>query len=361
VLRGSLLALVLVLGAGPAALAAAAPTSPATRVWPISYRAWDGRSRHAYVVLPSWYGPRDDPPIPLVISPHGRGVEARDNVHFWGDLPAVGRFAVVNPEGQGRRLTLYSWGDPGEIADLGRMPAIVRRALPWLHVDARRTYAIGGSMGGQETLLLVARDRLRLAGAISFDADTDMALRYRDFARVPGERHLQCLARSEIGGTPAADPAAFRSRSPLDQAGAIAASGVPLEIWWSTRDRIVIHQSQNSAALYRRIVAHDPRAPVLGVVGTWPHTAEMWYFRRLPAALATMGLLPLRDAHPFPRLPSPRLVEERTPSDRMIAVHPREGSFGRGPDDRAGAAFVHVLAARPDGAAAVASHACRRR
>ncbi len=358
--RRSLLALVLVLGVGPLAPGAVGSSLPATRVWPISYRAWDGHARHAFVVLPAWYGPHSNPPIPLVISPHGRGVEAEDNVHFWGDLPAVGRFAVVNPEGQGRRLTLYSWGDPGEIADLARMPAIVHRALPWLHVEASRIYAIGGSMGGQETLLLVARNRLRLAGAISFDADTDMALRYRDFARVPGERHLQCLARSEIGGTPATAPAAFRSRSPLDQAGAIAASGVPLEIWWSTRDRIVIHQSQNSAALYRRIIANDPRAPVLGVIGTWPHTAEMWYFRRLPTALATMGLLPLRDAHPFPRLPSARLVEERTPSDRMMRVHPREGSFGRGRRGAVGAASVHVLAARSDGAAAAAPHACRR-
>ena len=38
-------------------------------------------------------------------------------------------------------------------------------------------------MGGQETLLLVARHPHLLAGAAAFDPATDMARRYRDFAR----------------------------------------------------------------------------------------------------------------------------------------------------------------------------------
>src|SRR5262249_10410281 len=139
-----------------------------------------------------------------------------------------------------------------------------------------------------------------LAGAVSFDADTNLALRYRDFARVPGEHHLRRLARYEIGVTPRADLAAYQARSPLDHARPIAFSGVPLELWWSTRDRVVIDQARNSEALYDRIVALNPRAPVIGVVGTWRHTAEMWSSRDLPLALAAIGLLPARDAHPFP-------------------------------------------------------------
>jgi hypothetical protein len=157
-------------------------------------------------------------------------------------------------------------------------------------------------MGGQETLLLVARDPDELAGAISFDADTNLALRYRDFALVSTQRRLRRLARYEVGGTPGSDPGAYVRRSPLDHARGIAFSGVPLELWWSTRDRVVIDQARNSAALLDRIVALNPAAPVVGVVGRWRHTAEMWYFRRLPAALAMIGILPARDAHPFPRL-----------------------------------------------------------
>jgi len=67
------------------------------RTVPVRYRAWDGRQRIALLVLPRWYGPKRHPSIPLVISPHGRGVTPRDNTRFWGGLPAFGPFAVVNP------------------------------------------------------------------------------------------------------------------------------------------------------------------------------------------------------------------------------------------------------------------------
>ena len=101
----------------------------------IRYTTQDGFRRDAYVVLPEWYGPWSNPPLPLIISPHGRGVSAEENVDRWGDLPALGSFAVVNPEGQGRRLENFSWGYQGQIADLARMPGIVTRAIPWLRID----------------------------------------------------------------------------------------------------------------------------------------------------------------------------------------------------------------------------------
>src|SRR5262245_28970991 len=122
---------------GSAPLAGAqnpAPTAErrgATVVWKIHYTANGGNPRIAYLVLPGWYGPRHDPPLPLVISPHGVGPGPFDgSVRRWGDLPSSGRFAVVFPEGQGRALAHYSWGYPGQIADLARMPSIVRSALP---------------------------------------------------------------------------------------------------------------------------------------------------------------------------------------------------------------------------------------
>src|SRR5437762_2115250 len=223
-----------------AALAYVTPRGePGTQEVAIRYVAHDGVERAAYVLLPAWYSPAHNPPLPLVISPHGRGVGARENARLWGPLPGRSRFIVVNPEGQGRRLALYSWGDPGQISDLARMPDIVERALPWLRIAPHRIYAVGGSMGGQETLLLLARHPHELAGAISFDADTNLALRYRDFGLLRSERGLQPLARFEIGATPSSDPAAYAMRSPLAAAREIAFSGVPLELWWSVRDRVV--------------------------------------------------------------------------------------------------------------------------
>jgi poly(3-hydroxybutyrate) depolymerase len=277
------------LAAGPAQAAA-----PAVQVIPISYRAHDGLLRRAYLMLPAWYSPALDPPIPLVISPHGRGVSADLNIRRWGRLPAVGGFAVINPEGQGRALALYSWGDPGEIRDLARMPEIAEHALPWLHVDRHRVYAFGGSMGGQETLLLVARFPRLLAGAAAFDAPTNMAARYRDFARLPLGPGLQQRARVEIGGTPATDPRGYALRSPLDWARKIAFSEVPLQIWWSARDRIVTDERDESGLLYRLVKRLNPNAPVSEFVGDWAHTTEMKAHGYLPYALSRFGLMPPR-------------------------------------------------------------------
>ena len=67
---------------------------------------------------------------------------------------------------------------------------------------------------------------------------------------------------------------------------------MPLQIWWSTRDRIVIDQAHESGALYRAILRLNPAAPVEQFVGTWKHTAEMRAATRLPLALRLFGLMP---------------------------------------------------------------------
>jgi pimeloyl-ACP methyl ester carboxylesterase len=288
--------------AGPHRHARPAPKRLVT-LWHIRYRAHDGRARGAYVALPSWYGKHRHPPIPLVISPHGRGVSARTNARLWGSLPALGGFAVISPEGAGRKLGGYSWGSLGQIDDLARMPQIARLTLPWLRIDTHRVYAVGGSMGGQETLLLLARYPKLLAGAAAFDSVTNLARQYRSFPLVPCKKacrkqwkgdmgkSLQALARVEIGGSPSARPLAYALRSPITYARSIAASCVPLELWWSVDDRIVVDQPMQSGALYRAITKLNPRAPVQAYVGYWSHSAEMQAKRRLPLALAQLGLL----------------------------------------------------------------------
>src|SRR5207244_808140 len=196
----------------PAGLVAAPPAAPLpvpdppppglVKILAFVYRAHNGAERLAFLALPRWYGPRHDPPIPLVISPHGRGIGASQNILLWGNLPARGRFALISPEGQGRRLVLFSWGDPGQIADLARMPRLARHAFPWLRFERRRIYAVGESMGGQETLLLVAHHPRLLAGAAAFDAPANMDLRYRDFRELRHGPPPQRMARFEIGGPP---------------------------------------------------------------------------------------------------------------------------------------------------------------
>lgn len=265
-----------------------------------TYRAWDGSARTAILVLPRWYTPSRNPSLPLVISPHGRGIAARANVRFWGGMPAFGPFLVVNPEGQGRVLTRYSWGWRGEIDDLARMPRLIREKLPWVRIDRRLIYAVGSSMGGQETLLLVARHPRLLEAATALDSDTDMSARYRAFAHLRWGSQLQEKARVEIGGTPTSAPHAYAVRSPVYWASAIARSGVPLHIWWSRKDRIVRDQRDESGRLYRMLRALKPRAPVTEYVGDWAHSHEFHASARLPLALVGLDLIRLQGRVPRP-------------------------------------------------------------
>jgi pimeloyl-ACP methyl ester carboxylesterase len=288
-----------------AALACAVGASAATaagkvRTWTIHYRGHDAVQHTAYVLLPAWYGPKDNPPLPLIISPHGRGLSGRSNARLWGSLPADGWFAVVNPDG----LSRYTWGAAGQIEDLARMPELLERTLPWLHVDRGRIYAFGGSMGGQETLLLLARYPRLLAGAAAFDSVADFALQYRSFRSLtckgrclrawkgPVGVGLQSLARQLIGGTPAQVPRAYAARSPITYARSIASSCVPLQLWWSAADKVVRDQRQQSGRLFETIRRLNPDAPVQAFTGLWIHSDEMRARTRLPLALARFGLLP---------------------------------------------------------------------
>jgi len=267
--------------------AAAVAATAAVRTLTFTYRSSGGAAAKAYLVVPAWYGPAKHPPLPLVVSPHGRGVGGRYNLRFWGALPARGRFALVSPDGHGRKLARYSWGYAGQIDDLARMPGLARRAFPWLRLNGR-TYGIGDSMGGQEVLLLAARTHL--TGVAALDSATDMALRYRAWFVTPGEQHLPALARVEIAGTPRSNPAAYKARSPIDYVDAIARSGTPVQLWWSRDDQVVTDGAEETAVLYRRLRARG--APVQQVVGSWQHAHEMHPETQLPAALACLGLLP---------------------------------------------------------------------
>jgi pimeloyl-ACP methyl ester carboxylesterase len=256
------------------------------------------------VLVPRWYGRNRHPRIPLVIAPHGRGVSYTVSAGRWANLPGIGGFAVVNPAGQGNELGNYSWGARGQIDDLARMPKIVASEIPWLRIDHHRIYAFGGSMGGQETLLLAAQHPSLLAGAAAIDSLVDFPRQYRNFPRLgckaaclrqwngPIGFGLQRKARLEVGGSPRTARAAYAARSPLTYASAIAASCVPVQIWWSLSDRIVVDSSKQSGSLFRRIRNANPNAPVSGYVGSWEHTKAFKPARALPYALAQFGLMP---------------------------------------------------------------------
>src|SRR5258706_7702277 len=99
----------------PTAHGAPAGTVDAVRELSITYTAFDGRTSHATLLLPASYGPGRNPVLPLVISPHGRGLDGDQNATRWGNLPGRGAFAVVNPDGEGSHLSgRFSWGAAGQ-------------------------------------------------------------------------------------------------------------------------------------------------------------------------------------------------------------------------------------------------------
>jgi len=143
-----------------------------------------------------------------------------------------------------------------------------------------------------------------LAGAAAFDPVVDFTLQYREFPRLrcarvcqkqwngPLGRSLQALARFELGGSPSRAPQAYQLRSPLTYVRAIAFSHVPLQLWWSRRDKIVIDQQRQAERLYNSLSEVNPSADLIGFTGGWRHSAEMRAKTRLPLALAMFGLLP---------------------------------------------------------------------
>ena len=294
-MRGGLIrlgaALLLTLAAAPVAHASNASMLKVRRVR-FDYITHDGKSSYAIVLLPRWYGPKRHPALPLIIAPHGRNTFPESTASRWRDLPTRGSFAVVLPAGQGRVYRLDSWGYPGQIDDLARMPKLVERAVPGFHYLRDRVYAVGDSMGAQEVLLLLAKHPHLLAGAVAFDPPVDMADRYYAFPALKYGHSTQRRARIEIGGTPDQVPQAYDERSPIDYVRQIAFSGVPLELWWSVDDRVIVDQSAQAGRLYQEIKLANPAAPVSPYVGRWHHTAEGIAGTQLPDALARIGLLP---------------------------------------------------------------------
>ena len=201
---------------------------------------------------------------------------------------------MICPGGMGRRLPLHSWGWSGQIDDLARMPSILRAARPWLRVDPQRVYAVGGSMGGQETLLLVGRRPQLLAGAVAFDSVTDFFRRYADFAELGRKgKTLQALARVEVGGTPASQPAGLppaqppalaRARSRARESRCRSGGATPTR---SSRVR------RTSPAASSETCASSTRERALEkVTGSWSHTAESYRRLQLPGAVRWLGLVP---------------------------------------------------------------------
>jgi dienelactone hydrolase len=300
----------------------------------LRYLGWNGTPVFAYVVLPvAWRQHPPRRPVPLVISPHGRNNLAVANIPYWYDLPARWEFVLVCPDGVSRYHTgddqghtgLYTYGAPGHMKDLARMPQIVQDVLHArdvsVNVDPARIYVVGSSMGGEEALLLAGLtapdgrlNRLgpagewRLAGAAAFDSTCDLAAQCRNLTGRPtGSDAIKTAIRMlhEVGvkpppkylsgfnldarfGTtrvrdvvaslpsdphPGVDlPNRWAQRSPTAYAAKLRDARFPIHLLYSSADTVVLRQKQDQTGKLFESIRSNPR--VKCTVGTWFHSCE---------------------------------------------------------------------------------------
>ncbi len=72
----------------------------------------------------------------------------------------------------------------------------------------------------------------------------------------------------------------------------IASSGVPLQVWWSDADEIVVNQHTQSGRFFKELEELGPRGRLEKRTGSWSHTATSYARLQLPGAVAWLGLIP---------------------------------------------------------------------
>lgn len=230
---------------------------------------FDGSEHVLLVEAPTAVGPR-----PLIISPHPCTWTAEENYGTgpagikwthpgWAGVAERYGAIVVCPAGHGRRSATVSMGWEGQIADLAAIPDFL--ASQGFQIDRHRVYACGLSMGGLESLLLAAFHPHLLAAVFAFNPVVDPVAWYEDLRdNAPPDLRLERIDHQialEIGGTPEEQPAAWGRRNPLRHVDALTTT--PIMLYWSDRDAVVPRQrTHHAVALYRRVKALDPNAPI---------------------------------------------------------------------------------------------------
>ena len=182
--------------------------------------------------------------------PHGAGEP--------GFSDRRGRFAVISPDGHGRFLPLHS-GAGGQINDLANMQYVAkatRRGCASSHTrcSPRREHGRPGDAAPRRPSPAAAEGARRSMRRPISPGATGTSRGFRVAAT--------CRSwRAALGGTPDSHPGRVRASaaSAIAHTRAIAFSQVPLQLYWSVADEVVLDQQYHSARLFRRISELNPR------------------------------------------------------------------------------------------------------
>ena len=212
--------------------------------------------------------------LPLLVAAHPAG----------GASTCADQMAQLS--GQGVVTRAFSYGAPGQIADLAAAPRLIAGRLPGMKLDARRLYIVGSSMGGTEALLVGLRYPNAYRETVALSPVTDLGFRFNS---LPLVRRGQLEA--ECAGSPMVRGACYVERSPIALIGRRAVGSTILSVWYSTDDPVsgAPQQVPRFVVSARRLMGPDQ----LRVrVGTGGHGA-LWDRADYRAAwLIDLGLVP---------------------------------------------------------------------
>ncbi|MGI9117826.1 MAG: alpha/beta hydrolase family protein [Gaiellales bacterium] len=231
------------------------------------YPTWNGHRRALTILYPKRFTGTGTA-LPLVVAAHQAG-GASTCVDPMASLPGRFGFVLACLDGQGDFTRSFSYGSPGQIADLAGAPRLIAGRLPGMRIDARRMTIVGSSMGGTEALLVGLRYPTAYDRAIALDPISDLGTR---FASLPYNRRY--LLAAECDGPPAARAGCYAERSPVTFVGPRPDGSAVLDVWYSTADPVsgAVQQVPRFVAAERGVLAPGQ----LRVrVGTWGHGA-LW-------------------------------------------------------------------------------------
>ncbi len=251
------------------------------RTW---YDTWNGRRRAMTILFPR-AAENTGRVLPLLVAAHPAG-GASTCVDQIASFAGQFGFVLACLDGQGISTRAFSYGAPGQIADLAAAPRLIAGRLPGMKLDARKLYLVGSSMGGTEALLVGLRYPGAYRETVALDPVTDLGFRFNS---LPLVRRNQL--ESECAGPPTLRGSCYSVRSPIAYVGKRALGSAVLNVWWSTTDPVSGAPQQVPRFLAAQRGLMQP-GQLRERVGAWGHGALWDRADHRAAWLIDLGLVP---------------------------------------------------------------------